>query len=132
MSSRGANSLRVSTIADQLEPVAGRSSDKTFPPLATHPSKTNKRPSELSTEEIVAVLIQHNWELTPAAKTLGIARASLYTIIQQHRGIRTAADLSAEEIAEAMARHDDDVTRVASELRVSKRALKMRIKALNK
>jgi len=132
VSSRGSNSLRVSTIADQLEPVVGQSSDKTVPPLAGRPSKANKRPSELSTEEIVAVLIQHNWELTPAAKTLGIARASLYTIIQQHRGIRTAGDLSAEEIAEAMARHDDDVTRVASELRVSKRALKMRIKALNK
>ncbi|HSF42791.1 MAG TPA: helix-turn-helix domain-containing protein, partial [Thermoanaerobaculia bacterium] len=80
--------------------------------------------------EMLAALREHRWNLKAAAQALGIARTSLYILLERSPRVRAAADVPPEEICAAWERCGGDVEAVAAELEVSERALRQRLKDL--
>jgi two-component system nitrogen regulation response regulator GlnG len=95
-------------------------------PVAVH----RRKPSEVSDEEVVAVLEAENWNLKATAGSLGISRGSLYLRLESIPGVSKAADLQREEIERARAQHDGDVRAMAAGLRVSTAGLEQRMRKL--
>ncbi|HEY2740329.1 MAG TPA: helix-turn-helix domain-containing protein, partial [Thermoanaerobaculia bacterium] len=89
-----------------------------------------RRPSEVSEDELLAALEVHRWNLKATAAALGIARTSLYVLMDRSSRVRPASELSAAEITEAQARRGGDPGALAAELQVSERALRQRLKDL--
>jgi two-component system nitrogen regulation response regulator GlnG len=100
------------------------------PPAAPPPAVPRRRPSEIGEEEMLAALRAHRWNLKDTAAALGIARTSLYTLLERSTRIRPAAGVPPEEIRRALERCGGDVEAMAAELEVSERALRQRLKDL--
>jgi two-component system nitrogen regulation response regulator GlnG len=89
-----------------------------------------RKPSEVSEEELLAALRAHQWNLKATAAALGIARTSLYILLDQSSRVRPASDIPPEEIRAAFARCGGDLEALAAELEISERALRQRLKDL--
>jgi two-component system nitrogen regulation response regulator GlnG len=92
-----------------------------------------RRPAEVGEEEMLAALRGQRWNLKAAAQALGIARTSLYILLERSTRVRAAADVPPEEVRAAWERHGGNVEAVeavAAELEVSDRALRQRLKDL--
>ena len=88
-----------------------------------------RKPSEVGEEELLTTLREHDFELKASAEALGVARASLYLLVQNHPRIRKASDLGADEIRQALA-STDDARAAARRLEVSVYALRRQARAL--
>ncbi|RKG84427.1 sigma 54-interacting transcriptional regulator [Corallococcus terminator] len=124
--SRGQPVLRLDPrLAGELEAsvVAG--------PVANPPAAVVRRKStEVTGEELLAALREHQWDLKLAADRLGIPRSSIYDAIDKHPNIRRAGTLTAEEITACHQECAGDLDAMVRRLEVSKRALNRRIKEL--
>ncbi|QDE93946.1 AAA family ATPase [Myxococcus xanthus] len=101
------------------------------PPVApTTPEVKRRRASNITEAELVAALRECDWDLNPTADRLGVARASLYDLIQRHPNIRTAGRLSAAEISRCHQECQGDLQSMARRLEVSRKALARRLKEL--
>ncbi|MFP5288623.1 MAG: helix-turn-helix domain-containing protein, partial [Thermoanaerobaculia bacterium] len=103
------------------------------PPPAPAPvpgSRRGRRPSEISEGELIAALRAHRWNLKAAADALGIARTSLYLLLERSPSVRPAAEIPPEEVRRAWERCGGDLEAMAGELEVSERALRQRLKDL--
>ncbi len=89
-----------------------------------------RKPSEVSEEELLAALRAHQWNLKATAAALGIARTSLYILLDQSSRVRSASDIPPEEVRAAFARCGGDLEALAAELEISERALRQRLKDL--
>ena len=89
-----------------------------------------RKPAEISEDELLAALRQSRWNLKAAAEALGIARTSLYILLEQSTRVRAAADVPPEEIQAAFARCSGDMEATAAALEISERALRQRLKDL--
>jgi two-component system nitrogen regulation response regulator GlnG len=89
-----------------------------------------RSPSEVSTEELMAALRANRWEIKPTAAQLGIARPSLYLLMEKLPGLRKAGDLSRAEILEAQSACNGNLEAMVDHLEVSKPALLQRMKRL--
>jgi two-component system nitrogen regulation response regulator GlnG len=87
-------------------------------------------PSEVSTEELLAALRANRWEIKPTAAQLGVARPSLYLMMEKLPGLRKAGDLSRAEILEAQSACNGNLEAMVDHLEVSKPALLQRMKRL--
>lgn len=94
------------------------------------PEGRRRRPSEVGEEEMLAALRAHRWSLKAAAAELGIARTSLYTLLERSPHVRSAADLPPDEVRRAWERCGGDMEALATALEVSERALRQRLKDL--
>jgi len=92
--------------------------------------RRSRRPSEVSEEELIAALRSHHWNLKAAADALGVARTSLYLLLERSPSVRPAADIPPEEIRQAWERCGGDLEAMAGGLEVSERALRQRLKDL--
>jgi two-component system nitrogen regulation response regulator GlnG len=81
-------------------------------------------------EALLEALRASDWSVPRAAELLGVPRATLYSRMARLPGIRKATDLTREDIAEAMRVYGSDLDAMAERLCVSKRGLKLRMKAL--
>lgn len=81
-------------------------------------------------ERLIAALQANDWRAGPAARDLGIARASLYRLMARNPLIRQARDLDRAEIAACAESQAGDLTAMARALQVSRRALRLRITEL--
>jgi two-component system, NtrC family, nitrogen regulation response regulator GlnG len=99
-------------------------------PPPTAPSARLRKPAEISEEELRDALRANRWNLKAAAAALGIARTSLYILLDQSPHVRAAADVPPEEVRAAFARCGGDVAETAAALEVSERALRQRLKDL--
>ena len=111
------------------------SADDTAPPVPPparrrKPAKSYRIPSQVPVEEILAALRDNAWEVKPAAAQLGIARPSLYVLIEKIPGLRKAADLSRAEILEEQEQCRGDLVAAAQRLEVSRSGLLLRMKQL--
>lgn len=102
--------------------------DSEVPPRPQRSADAFRDPDQVGEAELRAVLTRHRFEPTPAAEELGVSRASLYNLMARH-GIRKAADLGRDEIERCQRQHGGDVEAMAGGLEVSKRGLKIRMKA---
>ncbi|MBZ4419112.1 sigma 54-interacting transcriptional regulator [Myxococcus sp. RHSTA-1-4] len=89
-----------------------------------------RKASQLTEQELLAALRENDWDLKATAEALGIARPSLYDLIDKSPNIRTAGDLSAEEITRCFHECDGDLDAMVRKLEVSRRALGRRLKEL--
>ena len=95
-----------------------------IPPIRYRP------PSEVSTEELMAALRANRWEIKPTAAQLGVARPSLYLMMEKLPGLRKAGDLGRAEILEARDACNGNLEAMVDQLEVSKPALLQRMKKL--
>ena len=101
------------------------------PPMAPAASVVERRrPSEITEEELLATLRSHRWNLKAAADALGVARTSLYLLLERSPSVRPAAEIPPEEVRQAWERCGGDLEAMAGELEVSERALRQRLKDL--
>lgn len=91
---------------------------------------SRRKPSNISEQELLTALRESAWDLKAAADRLGIARPTIYDLIDKSPHIRTAGDLSVEEITRCFRECAGDLDAMAQRLEVSKRALGRRIKEL--
>ncbi len=120
--SRGLAVLEAGPGIDDLLAAAG--------PVSNPPGVPRRRPSEIGEEEMIAALRAHHWSLKDTAAALGIARTSLYTLLERSSRVRPAAGVPPEEIRRALEHCGGDVAAMAAELEVSERALRQRLKDL--
>jgi two-component system nitrogen regulation response regulator GlnG len=101
------------------------------PPVGSVPERRRgRRPSDVSEEELIAALRSHRWNFKEAADALGIARTSLYLLLERSPHVRPAAEIPPEEVRRAWERCGGDLEAMAGELEVSERALRQRLKDL--
>ncbi len=89
-----------------------------------------RRPSEVTDDELLAALREHRWNLRATAEALGVARTSLYTLLDRSPRVRSAAGVPSEEIRLCHERCGGDVPAMVAELEVSERGLRQRLKDL--
>ncbi|HYH44105.1 MAG TPA: sigma-54 dependent transcriptional regulator [Thermoanaerobaculia bacterium] len=96
----------------------------------TPPPIKYRAPSKVSTEELLAALRANRWEIKPTAAQLGVARPSLYLMMEKLPGLRKAGDLGRAEILEAQNSCNGNLEAMVDHLEVSKPALLQRMKRL--
>ncbi|HYH96069.1 MAG TPA: sigma-54-dependent Fis family transcriptional regulator, partial [Hyalangium sp.] len=131
--SRGQPQLRLDSQFEQelSSPPASRPEVVTPPPTPPPaPEVKRRKPSDISSEELLAALRECEWDLKPTADQLGIPRPSIYDLIERHPNIRIAGKLSAEEITRCYQECQGDVDAMSRRLEVSKKALQRRVKEL--
>jgi two-component system nitrogen regulation response regulator GlnG len=99
-------------------------------PAADARLAARRKPANISEQQLLEALRESAWDLKAAADRLGIARPTIYDLIDKSPNIRTAGDLSVEEITRCFRECAGDLDAMAQRLEVSKRALGRRIKEL--
>jgi len=89
-----------------------------------------RSPADVSHEEILAALRANRWEIKPTAAQLGVARPSLYLMMEKLPGLRKAVELSRAEILEARETCNGNLEAMVDHLEVSKPALLQRMRRL--
>jgi two-component system nitrogen regulation response regulator GlnG len=106
---------------------ADEHADPSLPATAAVPRGAS---SPLTEEAVRNALELHDYRLTPAARTLGVARNTLNAWIDAHPTLRRPKDLSAAEIEHALAEAANDMVEAARCLGVSERGLRLRMREL--
>ncbi len=99
----------------------------------TPPTVATKGPTDLSEITDVALieaLEANRWKVAATSRALGIAKNSLYRLMERCDGIRLAKDLTEEEVKAAYEAHGGDTSAMSSALKVSQRSLKLRLTQL--
>ena len=112
---------------------AAADTDAAAGPDERRPSKERGRQGvklDISDHSLVDALRAHQWRPGPAAAALGIARASLYKLMQQNGAIRQARDLERDELLACFRECGGDLDAMVERLEVSKRSLKLRMTEL--
>ncbi|WP_437552549.1 sigma 54-interacting transcriptional regulator [Sorangium sp. So ce367] len=94
------------------------------------PHSTWRSPADVTENELAEALHASKWNRAAAAKRLGIARASIYVLIERYPRFRTARDLTIEEITRCHRECDGDLERMVERLEVSEEALASRVRDL--
>ncbi len=90
----------------------------------------HRPPEDVDPEELLAALRRNRFNLTRAAAELGLARSSLYALVDRSPFVRKASEIGGEEIEKSLARCAGRVDDAADELQVSQRGLLLRMKEL--
>ena len=123
IASRGLDAARLdSTLQHLLE----GGDNEVAPELG--PERTTLTPGDIADDTLIAALRDNGWRVGPTAEALGIARSSLYRLIDRSSRIRKAKAISSEELAAVHAEHGGDVRKMAAQLEVSPRALRLRMR----
>jgi len=104
---------------------------ETAEPREASVSSGRRRLRDISEDEVVKALREHEYRPGPAAEMLGIARSSLYALIDSSNQIRKAAELETRTITEQLADCGGDVRAAAIALEVSERGLRLRMRQLD-
>ncbi|MCY1022711.1 sigma 54-interacting transcriptional regulator [Pyxidicoccus sp. MSG2] len=124
--SRGQPVLRLDPrLAEELE-TAAMASPVAMPPAAV----ARRKSTEVTGEELLSALREHQWDLKLTADRLGIPRSSIYNVIDKHPNLRRAGTLTAEEITSCHRECAGDLDAMVRRLEVSKKALNRRLKEL--
>ncbi|MFP2925798.1 sigma 54-interacting transcriptional regulator [Pyxidicoccus sp. 3LG] len=138
--SRGQASLMVDPRLEQELAAAAAPAPGTAPPSVPIPADfvptpelrnvARRKASQVTEQELLAALRKNDWDLKATAEALGVARPSLYDLIDKSPNLRTAGDLSAEEITRSFHECGGDLDVMVGRLEVSRRALGRRLKEL--
>jgi DNA-binding NtrC family response regulator len=126
-SSRGQAVLRIGRTFDALLPAkeAGREAKAQAPAVAPADRQA------IGDELLVETLRRNRWQVGATARALGIAKNTLYQLMERCEGIRKARDLGREEILECRESSGGDQKLMAERLEVSERGLKLRMRELD-
>ncbi len=95
------------------------------------PGPPPREPSEITETDLLAALREHRFRIAATARALGIAKNTLYQLMDRSPLIRKARDLDEAEIRAASAAADGDTAAMAQALEVSERGLKLRMRELS-
>ncbi len=107
---------------------AGESSVPPPPKPARTPTKKRRLLRDISDEEVLDALRRNGWRPGQAAEELGVARSSIYALMNESPNIRKAADLDVDQIRAQLDAVSGDVAAAAAALEVSERGLRLRMK----
>lgn len=97
----------------------------------TAPAYAAKRkPSQVGRDELMATLRKHRYELQATATELGIARASVYNLIEQHPDLKRIVDFTEDELRLAYRQCGGDLELMMEQLKVSQVGLRRRLRAM--
>lgn len=99
-------------------------------PVHTPPPSGNQ-PQSITEERLLTTLRQNRFRIGATARALGIAKNTLYQLMEQSSSIRRARDLTEDEIRAVRAATAGDTSAMAAVLEVSERGLKLRMRELN-
>ncbi len=91
------------------------------------PAKGYQPPSDIDDQTLLAALHRNQWQMAPTARDLGIARSSLYLLVDQCPHVRKVHEIAADEVQAAIAAAGRDLDKAAARLQVSPRALKAHV-----
>jgi DNA-binding NtrC family response regulator len=128
----GRATLRATPGLEELlpEPAPAPTLPKPAAVEAPGPPARARKLSEVSEDELLGALREHRWNLKATAAALGVARTSLYILLEQSPHVRAAADVPPDEVRAAFERCGGDVEATAAALEISERALRQRLKDL--
>ncbi|HZH13498.1 MAG TPA: sigma 54-interacting transcriptional regulator [Archangium sp.] len=87
-----------------------------------------RKPADVSEQELLAALEACAWEPKAAADRLGIARSSIYDLMDKSPNIRKAGDLTPQEIIDGYQACQGNLDAMVQRLKVSKQGLRRRLK----
>jgi two-component system nitrogen regulation response regulator GlnG len=125
---QGRGPLRVGPTFDRVLPMAGEITGAK-PVLAGGVAESQAR--ELDGATLVSALRQNRFRVAATARQLGIAKNTLYQLMDRCEGVRKAKDLDRDEILRAQQMCTGDLDRMAERLEVSERGLKLRMRELD-
>lgn len=125
-SSRGKPVLGIGRTFDALLPTLEARRESKPQANATAPVDRQAIGDEL----LVETLRANRWQVGATARALGIAKNTLYQLMERCEGIRKARDLGREEILECRESSGGDAKLMAERLEVSERGLKLRMREL--
>lgn len=99
-----------------------------LPAPAEPPSR--RKPAAITEAELVDALQKNRSDLKATAAALGIARPSLYMLLERWPHIRTARNLTIAELIRCHRERGGDVDAMAAQLGVSREALRRRLREL--
>jgi two-component system, NtrC family, nitrogen regulation response regulator GlnG len=124
LSSKGLPSLELpAQLAEQMVVAA----PPVMPPAI---AAARRKPADIAEAELLEALEQNRWDLKSTAEALGIARPSLYNLLERSPHIRTGRALSPEEIQQSYRECSGDLDAMAGSLRISRSALRRRLREL--
>jgi two-component system nitrogen regulation response regulator GlnG len=94
--------------------------------IATPARIRYRDPVTVSDSDLFEALNNNSWQVMPAAKALGVSRTSMYALLKQCPGVRSAEEISAQEIRGVMDQ-GPDLDGWATRLKTPREALKRRI-----
>ncbi|WP_428262127.1 sigma 54-interacting transcriptional regulator [Haliangium sp.] len=121
----------VAALLDPIQPTPAPSASP--PPRRRSAEAVRRGPRnqlDISDDDLLAALRANRWRPAPTAKALGIARTSLYKLMNQSERIRKARDIPRPELEACAARYRGNLDAMAEALEVSKRGLKLRMTEL--
>ena len=98
----------------------------TTPPTEASKRRWFRKRTDVEESELIEALEKHRWQLRPAAKQLGVSRATLYRLIESSPSLRKATDLDRSEVEAAIGDCGGDFDAAAAKLKVSPQGLKRR------
>ena len=87
-------------------------------------------PANISEDEMIEALQTHGWRVGRTAEALGIAKSSLYYLMNRSARVRKACEVSAEELQAAVAATGGRLEEMAASLQVSARGIRLRMTEL--
>ena len=131
ISSRGLPRLLVDPSVERLlaevpRPAAPPAKASHAPPA----SGRARKPEDIPEKELMAALQANGWRVRSTATALGLAPATLYSLIDRSPNIRRARDIDRGELDACGTACSWDLDQMSTELKVSKRSLKQRLKLL--
>jgi two-component system nitrogen regulation response regulator GlnG len=122
-------------LSSSVTPIPQRSggasaSPEQEPVVSQEQGPSRRKPSDVTEQELLEALRSTSWDLKAAAERLGIARPSLYVLIERSSSLRTAGDLSPEEISRCFQECNGNLDAMVRKLEVSRRGLQRRVREL--
>ncbi len=131
ISNRGRGQAQLdSTLVEALrEPAAAPPLAPASTPSVLTPAPTAQRkPADITEEELFGALKASRFRPHDAARRLGISRPSIYHLMNKSPRLRTAANLGLEDLKAACERFGEDVAAIAAALEVSEQGLRRRLR----
>jgi two-component system nitrogen regulation response regulator GlnG len=128
------NLVRTLVIQAEGDPRLGRGfSLESWLGLADAPTPARSapalEPSHVTEDAVSGALARNHWNLTATARDMGIARSTLYLMIDRSTALRTAADVTPGELRAVWERASGNVDVMAQMLHVSPRGLRLALRA---
>jgi len=134
IANRGSQRVRIDATLENLLATtkleqSSMGDESTYDPVPSAPA-ADTAPSELTDEQLLCALQANDWKIGATADALGIARSSLYRLIDKSTRIRKAKDVPPDEIRAVRQDCEGDIRKMAAQLEVSPRGLRLRMKEL--
>jgi two-component system nitrogen regulation response regulator GlnG len=99
-------------------------------PAAAQPlAKPRKTLADISAQDVLQAMDEHQWYIQGAAQALGISRPSMYKLLDAHPHIRRPDQIEPDEIQRALAACNGDIEDCAARLRTPAEALRRLVRS---